>query len=255
MRKGHPVRLLEEIRRFFSLLTDEIFYTGQYLRRRRGVLPGEIVHQLYTMGYRSYPIICLITFLIGVTISLTSVAQLRLFGADIYLADLIGIAMITELVPLMIGIMLAGKIGASITAEIATMKVMDEIDALTTMGIVPERFLMVPRIIAITLVVPLLAALADFVGILGGVLVGNLAAGMPPSAFIREVLTVVTLHDFVVGMIKSLVFGWTVVVAAGYKGFFIERGAEGVGKATTESVVLSIALIIGLDCVFAFVLY
>jgi len=198
------VRLRDEVRRFFSLLTDEIFYTFQYLLRRRGILPGEIVHQLYSMGYRSFPIICLITFLIGVTISLTSVAQLRLFGADIYLADLIGIAMITELVPLMIGIMLAGKIGASITAEIATMKVMDEIDALTTMGIVPERFLMVPRIIAITLAVPLLVALADFVGIFGGVLVARLAVGMPPSAFLREGFTVLTLHDFVVGLVKSL---------------------------------------------------
>ena len=162
-----------ETKRFFTLLADEIYYTGQYLRRRRGVLPGEIVQQIYAMGYRSFPIICLITFLIGITISLTSAAQLKLFGADIYLADLIGIAMIKELVPLMVGIMLAGKIGASITAEIATMKVMDEIDALRTMGIVPEKFLMVPRLIAITLVVPLLVALADFVGIVGGVLVGQ----------------------------------------------------------------------------------
>ena len=249
------MRPQEELKRFFTLLTDMIYYTGQYLRHRRGVLPGEIVRQLYGMGYRSFPIICLITFLIGLTISLTSVAQLKMFGADLYLADLIGIAMITELVPLMTGIMLAGKIGASITAEIATMKVMDEIDALTTMGIIPEKFLMVPRLIAITLVVPLLIALADFVGIVAGVLVAKLSLGMPASVFIREVTAVVTLHDFFTGMGKAMVFGWTVVAAAGYKGFFIERGAEEVGKSTTESVVLSIALIIGLDCVFAFVLY
>jgi phospholipid/cholesterol/gamma-HCH transport system permease protein len=249
------VKPVQEIKRFFSLLTDEIYYTLQYLRRHRGVLPGEITHQAYAMGYRSYPIICLITFLIGITISLTSAAQLKMFGADIYLADLIGIAMINELVPLMAGIMLAGKIGASITAEIATMKVMDEIDALTTMGVIPVKFLMVPRIIAITLVVPMLVALADFVGIAGGVLVGKIALGTPTSVFVREVFASVTLRDFFVGLSKTMVFGWTVVVAAGYKGFNIGRGAEGVGKATTESVVLSIALIIGLDCVFAFVLY
>lgn len=248
----HP---LENIRRFFALLADEIYYVGQYLRRRRGVLPGEITHQLYAMGYRSFPIICLITFLIGITISLTSAAQLKLFGADIYLADLIGIAMINELVPLMAGIMLAGKVGAAITAEIATMKVTEEIDALKTMGIVPEKFLMVPRLVAITLVVPLLVALADFVGIIGGVLVAKIALGTPPPIFIREVLEAVTLHDFLIGLAKTMVFGWTVVVAAGYKGFFMDRGAEGVGKATTESVVLSIALIIGLDCIFAFALY
>jgi phospholipid/cholesterol/gamma-HCH transport system permease protein len=249
------VRPLENIRQFFALLADEVYYVGQYLRRRRGVLPGEITHQLYAMGYRSFPIICLITFLIGVTISLTSAAQLKLFGADIYLADLIGIAMINELVPLMAGIMLAGKIGASITAEIATMKVTEEIDALKTMGIVPEKFLMVPRLMAITLVVPLLVALADFVGIIGGVLVAKIALGTPPPIFVREVLEAVTLHDFLIGLGKTMVFGWTVVVAAGYKGFFMDRGAEGVGKATTESVVLSIALIIGLDCIFAFALY
>ena len=244
-----------EAKRFFTLLADEIYYTGQFLRRRRGVLPGEIVHQIYTMGYRSFPIICLITFLIGITISLTSAAQLKLFGADIYLADLIGIAMINELVPLMVGIMLAGKIGASITAEIATMKVMDEIDALKTMGVVPEKFLMAPRLIAITLVVPLLVALADFVGVGGGVLVAKLSLGTPTSVFFREVIAAVTLRDFLVGLGKAMVFGWAVVVAAGYKGFYIERGAEGVGRATTESVVLSISLIIGLDCAFAFILY
>ena len=249
------MRTADEIKRFFSLLTDEIYHTLKYLRRRRGVLPGEIVHQVFAMGYRSYPIICLITFLIGITISLTSAAQLKMFGADIYLADLIGIAMINELVPLMAGIMLAGKIGASITAEIATMKAMDEIDALTTMGIVPEKFLMVPRLIAITLVVPLLVALADFVGIIGGVLVGRLTLGTPTAVFVREVVSAVSLRDFLIGLGKTMVFGWAVVVAAGYKGFSIERGAEGVGRATTESVVLSIALIIGLDCVFAFVLY
>lgn len=244
-----------EAKRFFTLLADEIYYTGQYLRRRRGVPPGEIVHQIYSMGYRSFPIICLITFLIGITISLTSAAQLKMFGADIYLADLIGIAMINELVPLMVGIMLAGKIGASITAEIATMKVMDEIDALTTMGVVPEKYLMAPRLIAISLVIPLLVALADFVGVFGGVLVAKLALGTPASVFLREVIASVTLQDYLIGLGKTMVFGWAVVVAAGYKGFFIERGAEGVGRATTESVVLSIALIIGLDCAFAFFLY
>jgi phospholipid/cholesterol/gamma-HCH transport system permease protein len=249
------VQIGRETKRFFTLLADEVYYTGQYLRRRRGVLPGEVVRQVYAMGYRSYPIICLITFLIGITISLTSASQLQTLGADIYLADLIGIAMINELVPLMAGIMLAGKIGASITAEIATMKVMDELDALHTMGIRPEKFLMVPRLLAITLAVPLLVALADTVGILGGVLVAKLALGTPVPVFVREILSVVTLSDFLTGMGKTMIFGWAVVVASGYKGFTISQGAEGVGKATTESVVLSIALIIGLDCFFAFALY
>lgn len=249
------MKLKEQLVRFFSLLADEIFYTGRYLRNRHGVLPGAVVQQLYVMGYKSFPIVALITFLVGITISLTSAAQLAMFGADIYLADLIGLAMIKELVPLMTGIMLAGKIGASITAEIATMKVMDEIDALRTMGVIPEKFLMAPRLIAITLVVPLLVAMADTVGVAGGVIVAQVALGIPPGVFLREVFEIVTLGDFLTGIIKTLVFGWAVVVGAGFKGFFIDRGAEGVGKATTESVVLAISLIIGLDCIFAFLLY
>jgi phospholipid/cholesterol/gamma-HCH transport system permease protein len=245
----------EGLTRFFSLFADEIAYTAQYLRRRRGILPGAVFQQVYAMGYRSYPIIILITFLVGVTISLTSASQLRLFGADMYLADLIAIAMVRELVPLMTGIMLAGKIGASITAEIATMKVMDEIDALKTMGIVPEKFLMVPRLIAITLCVPLLVTLADAVGLAGGGIIGRFALGIPPPVFFKQVFRAITAGDVLVGILKTLVFGWAVVVGSGFKGFFISRGAEEVGTATTESVVLSIALIIGLDCVFAFLLY
>jgi len=249
------VQPVAQIKTFCLLLADEIYHTVHFLRRRRGVLPGEIFRQLFAMGTRSAPIICLIIFLVGVTISLSSAAQLRLFGADIYLADLIGLGMIKELVPLMVGIMLAGKIGASITAEIGTMKVMDELDALATMGIVPVKFLMTPRLIAITLAVPLLVALADFVGVAGGVLVARIALGTPGRVFLREILSVVTLSDFLTGILKTLIFGWAVVVAAGFKAFTLEGGAEGVGKATTEAVVLSIALIIGLDCVFAFVLY
>jgi phospholipid/cholesterol/gamma-HCH transport system permease protein len=249
------MKMKEDITRFLTLFADEIYYTGQYLRRRRGVLPGAVVHQVYAMGYRSCPIIILITFLVGLTIALTSASQLRLFGADIYLADLIAIAMIRELVPLMTGIMLAGKIGASITAEIATMKVLDEIDALRTMGIVPEKFLMVPRLIAITLCVPLLVALADAVGLAGGAIVGRFALRIPPPLFFKQVFLAISASDILIGILKTLVFGWAVVVGSGFKGFFITRGSEEVGVATTESVVLSIALIIGLDCVFAFLLY
>jgi phospholipid/cholesterol/gamma-HCH transport system permease protein len=129
---------MDSLRKFFVLLADEFFHIVSFLRKRRGVYPGEILNQFYFMSYKSFPIVCLITFLVGVTISLTSAAQLRLFGADIYLSYLIGIAMIRELVPLMTGIILSGKIGAAITAEISTMKVLEEIDALKTMGIIPE---------------------------------------------------------------------------------------------------------------------
>jgi len=240
---------------FLVLLADEIFYIFQFILKGRGIYPGEIRNQLFFMAYKSYPIVSLISFLVGVTIAVTSAEQLRSFGADIYLANLVGFGMIRELVPLMTGIILAGKIGASITAEISSMKVLEETDALKTMGVIPEKFLMVPRLIAISVAIPLLVAIADFVGILGGLLVGKFFSGIPPVTFYNMILEAVDLTDFLIGMGKTMVFGWIVVISSGYKGFSVKRGAVGVGIATTESVVLSISLIIIFDCVFALILY
>jgi len=240
---------------FLVLLADEISYTFQFLMKRRGIYPGEIFNQLFLMGYKSFPIVSLISFLVGVTIALTAAEQLRNFGAEIYLADLVGFGMVRELVPLMTGIILAGKIGASIAAEISSMKVLEETDALKTMGIIPEKFLMVPRLIAISLAIPLLVTLADFIGIFAGVLVAHVVSGIPPEMFFTEMFTVVDIGDFMIGQMKTLVFGWIVVISSGYKGFSVKRGAAGVGIATTEAVVLSISLIIIFDCIFALLLY
>ena len=251
-------RFLVRIRamgRFMAMLGDEVFHLGGYLRKRRGVYPGETWNQMFFMGYQSFPIVCLLLFLVGVTISITSAKQLELFGADIYLADLVGYAMLRELVPLMTGVILAGKVGAAITAELASMSVLEEVDALKTMGLVPEKFLMVPRLIAITLVVPLLVAMADVSGIAGGMVVARIRFGMTFPAFITEMVTTVDWVDFAWGLVKTVVFGWAVVVGAGYKGLTVGRSAEEVGRATTECVVLSVTLIIVIDCIFAFVIY
>jgi phospholipid/cholesterol/gamma-HCH transport system permease protein len=249
------INLARAVGKFFAMLGDEVFHLAAYLRDRKGVYPGEIWNQMYFMGYRSLPIVAVLIFIVGVTIAWTSAAQLKLFGADIYLADFVGYAMLNELVPLMTGVILSGKVGAAIAAELSSMTVLEEVDALRTMGVVPEKYLMVPRIIAITLAVPLLVAMADAVGIFGGVLVGRLTFGTPPSAFIKEMMTMVDWTDFFWGMVKSVVFGWAVVIGSGYKGLSAGRSAGEVGRATTESVVLSVTLIILIDCVFAFVLY
>ena len=246
---------MRSVSKFVALLGDEIYYTISFFRKRRGVYPGEIWNQLFFMGYKSFPITCLLVFLIGVTIALTSAAQLKLYGGDIYLADLVGYGMLRELVPLMVGIILAGKVGAAVAAELSTMTVLEEVDALKTMGVVPEKFLMVPRLVAVTLAVPLLVALADFVGIGGGILVARFSLGIVPSAFIREMQTAVGLGDFFIGLEKSLVFGWAVIIGSGYKGLTVGRSAGEVGRATTESVVLSVSLIILIDCIFAIILY
>jgi len=240
---------------FLTMFGDEVYHIGVYLRKRKGVYPGEIWNQMFFMGYQSFPIVCLLLFLVGVTISITSAEQLQLFGADIYIADIIGYAMLRELVPLMTGVILAGKVGAAITAELASMTVLEEVDALKTMGLIPEKFLMVPRLLAITLVVPLLVAMADVAGIFGGMLVAQVTFGMTPMAFLDQMVNTVDWIDFAWGLIKTVVFGWAVVVGAGYKGLTVGRSAEEVGRATTESVVLSVTLIIVIDCIFAFVIY
>jgi len=249
------LKLRSNFKKYILLLSDEIYYTIQYMFDRKGVYPGEIFNQIYHIGYNSTSILCLISFLVGITISITTLDQLNNFGADIYIADIVGFGMVRELIPIMTGIILAGKIGASITAEISSMKVLEEIDALKTMGLVPEKFLMVPRLIAITVAVPLLVAIADVVGIFGGVIVAKLFSGIQPSAFLKEMFITVDLRDFFIGMGKTMIFGWVVVITAGYKGFSVEKGAVEVGIATTKSVVLSISLIIVLDCLFALLLY
>ncbi len=256
--QGLADRFLARMRvlgQFLAMLGDEIYHIGHYVKKRKGVYPGETWNQMYFMGYLSFPIVCLLLFLVGVTISITSAKQLEVFGADIYLADLIGYAMLRELVPLMTGVILAGKVGAAVTAELASMSVLEEVDALKTMGLVPEKFLMVPRLIAITLVVPLLVAMADIAGILGGIVVARVKFGMTPAAFITEMVTTVDWVDFAWGLVKTVVFGWAVVVGAGFKGLTVGRSAEEVGRATTECVVLSVTLIIIIDCIFAFVIY
>jgi phospholipid/cholesterol/gamma-HCH transport system permease protein len=253
--RRHRLSIGQSLLNFFVFLSDQTFQLIAYLRTRRGVYPGESLRQLYFMAYGSFPIITLMTFLVGITIALTSAVQLKLYGAGVYLADLIGFAMLRELVPLMTGIILSGKVGAAVAAEISTMVVLEEVDAVTTMGLSPVRFLMAPRLIAMTLAVPPLVIFADIAGILGGLIVGRVALGIPPTSFIQEMLTTVGVADVAIGLIKTMVFGWAIIVSAGYKGFFVGRSAEEVGRATTESVVLSISLIILVDCVFAFILY
>ncbi|MBU4255463.1 MAG: ABC transporter permease [Acidobacteria bacterium] len=252
---GSAISRWGQVKDYFVLLSDETSHLVQYLIKRKGLYPGDISRQILFMGYQTLPILILITLLVGITISYTSAAQLKLFGADIYLADFVGIAMIRELIPLMTGIILAGKVGAAVTAEISSMKVLEELDALKTMGIDPVKFLMIPRLIAITVAVPLLVVTANIVGVLGGILIGYFEFGTPPASFVKQMLGVLFIKDILIELLKTTVFGWAVVVSAGYKGFSASGGTEAVGRATTESVVLSIALIIGLDCVFAFFIY
>ncbi len=248
-------QLISSLTSMLSLIADSISHIISFLLHRRGVQKGDFTQQLYLMGYKSLSITSIISLLVGLTISLTTAAQLRLLGGDIYLPTIAGFAMIKELVPIMTGIILAGKIGAAITAEIATMKVMEEIDALETMGIDPVRFLMVPRLTAMTVSIPLLLICADFISILGCILVGEMYSSIPANVFIKEMLAVIDLGDILLATIKTMTFGWAVVLVSGSTGLRASGGAEGVGLATTNAVLVSISSIIVIDCIFAMIIY
>jgi len=187
--------------------------------------------------------------------ALMSAYQLKQFGANIFIANLVGVSMTRELGPLMTAIIVAGRSGSSIAAEISTMTVTEEVDALKTMGIRPLSYLVIPKVYAITIAQPLLTVLADFLGILGGFLVAIIYLDLSAVAFIQQLLQSMVLKDIWTGLVKSVVFAWMIVVVACYKGFIVKGGAEGVGRVTTSSVVTSIFLVIVADCFFSVLFY
>jgi phospholipid/cholesterol/gamma-HCH transport system permease protein len=204
-------------------------------------------------GAMALPIVSLISFLVGVTLAYSGAIVLRRFGGDIWVADLIGVAMTREMGAMMAGIVLAGRTGAAYAAEIGSMKANEEIDALTVLGISPVRFLVLPRVMALGLMMPLLAMYANCLGILGGMAIAYATLDIPPAAYWVEMLTIVDISDVAVGVIKAIVFGLIVGFSGCLRGLQAENNAAGVGNAATSAVVTSILFIIVADAIFAVV--
>lgn len=236
-------------------LAELVFDTAHTLAlvalRRRRLPRGSVVEQAVVAGVDALFIIALLSFLLGLILAFQSSFHLAQFGANIYAANLVGISMAREFGPMMTGIMLAGRSGSAIAAELATMKVQEEVDALRTMGIHPVRFLVAPRILALTIAQPALTLISIFVGLVGGFLIGISMLDLSPQAYISQTLSAVGLNDFAYGLIKSVVFAWIIGLTACFSGLQIRGGASAVGQATTRSVVASIFLIIVADSVFA----
>jgi phospholipid/cholesterol/gamma-HCH transport system permease protein len=205
-------------------------------------------------GVNALPIVALISFIVGLVMAFQSAMPMKMFGAEIYVANLIGIAMVRELGPLMTAIILAGRSGSSFAAEIGTMKINEEIDALTTMGLNPVRFLMVPRIIAAVFITPLLTIFADFVGIMGGSVV-LISMGYPAITYYNQVISFVTWMDFTGGLVKCFVFGVLIAAAGCIRGVQATSGPSAVGIATTRAVVTGIILIAVFDGIFSVLFY
>ena len=205
-------------------------------------------------GVNALPIIALIGVLLGLILAFQSAIPMRRFGADIFVADLLGIAMLREMGPLITAIILAGRSGSAFAAELGTMKVREEIDALRTMGLEPVRFLVVPRVIAAVAMIPVLTVFANLFGLMGGAIVMR-SLGYPLVTYVNQVLSAVTVGDLMGGLLKSFVYGIVVAAVGCLRGLETRTGASAVGQSTTSAVVSGIVLIAIVDGLFAVVFY
>jgi phospholipid/cholesterol/gamma-HCH transport system permease protein len=206
-------------------------------------------------GVDGLPIVGLISFLMGLIIAFMSSLQLKQFGANIFVASLVSIAMVRELSPIMTAIIVAGRSGSAFAAEIGTMMVNEEVDALTVMGFDPTRFLAVPKVLATMIVVPLLTLYSGIFGIVGGLMVGVIGLDLTVNTYIQETLKNIRLFDLTSSLIKSVVFAMLISSIGCLRGFQVKGGAEGVGISTTSAVVSGLFLIIVADSAFAVIFY
>ena len=200
-------------------------------------------------GADALPIVTLICFLMGLILGFQSAIQMHTFGADIFVADLVGLSICKELGPLMVAMICTGRAGSSFAAEIGTMKVSEEIDALVTMGLDPNRFLVVPKLLALVVVMPMLAIFGDIAGVAGGFVVGMFQLNLPFIAYWNETVNAIGPWDVTEGLIKSGVFAFLIAAVGCNRGLRTEGGAQGVGGATTSAVVSGIFLVIVADAV------
>ena len=224
---------------------------GRRVRFRR----SDLMMLIQQTGAEAVGIVGLICFLVGLILAFVGAAQLQQFGATIYVANLVGVAMVRDVGALMAGIVMAGRSGAAFAAELASMKVSQEIDALSTMGIHPLEFLVLPRIIALAVMMPLLCLYADFVGILGGAFIGVTMLDLSFQTYMQQTADAVDLIALVGGMFKAFVYGLLIAIAGTLRGMQASTSSAGVGAATTSAVVTSIVFIISAAGIFSVVFY
>jgi phospholipid/cholesterol/gamma-HCH transport system permease protein len=235
-------------------LTSEIILWSFYgIFTSRGRRKGAVTQQMVLIGSNAVGIVGLLSIVLGLIIALQSAAQLRQFGADIYIADLIAISMVREMGPMMTAIIIAGRSGSSFAAEISTMKVTEELDALRMMALNPIRYVVVPKFLAISVCMPLLVMLSIILGILGGFIIGLTYLDLTFVTYFNQTINILEPKDLLIGLSKSVFFSWVIVIIGSYFGFQAQGGAEGVGKVTTSAVVASIFAVIVFDAIFSLI--
>jgi phospholipid/cholesterol/gamma-HCH transport system permease protein len=239
----------------YDLTAKTAYWTFVAPLQGRGLKWGNAVHQMVLTGFNALPIVSLIAFFVGMVLAFQGAYQLEKFGAGYFVAALVGVSMTRELGPLITAILVAGRSGSAFAAEIGTMKVSEEIDALEAMGLNSVKYLVVPKYLAMLAMMPCLTVISDLAGLLGGAVFGMYQLDQTFSMYILATRDALVMRDISTGLVKSVVFGFIITQVGCYEGFSVEGGAEGVGKATTSSVVISIFLIIVADLVFTAFFY
>jgi phospholipid/cholesterol/gamma-HCH transport system permease protein len=237
-----------------TFLGESLIAFARFLGGRARYRPTDLVITIRECGADALPIVSIIALLVGMIFAFVGALQLRQFGADIYDANLVAVAMSREMAAVMTAIVLSGRTGAAFAAQIAAMQGNEEIDALSTLGISPIEFLVLPRMLALILMTPLLCIYANALGLIGGFLVGIATLNVTPTAYILQTQGAVTLTDFSIGIVKAAVFGALIAVAGCRKGIEAGRSAAAVGAAATSAVVLGILAVIVTDAAFSVIL-
>jgi phospholipid/cholesterol/gamma-HCH transport system permease protein len=241
------------VNEFLSFLGEVTLAFGKFFRGKARYRKIDLMEVIQECGPDAVGIVALISFLVGVILAFMGAVQLSQFGASIYVADLVGIGMVRDMAAMMTAIIMSGRTGAAFAAKLGTMKVTQEIDALTTMGVSPLEFLVLPRILALILMMPLLCICADLVGILGGLFVGVAMLGLSPGSYMRETISTLTLVNLFGGIIKGTFYGVLIAIAGCLRGFQCGNSSSAVGDAATQAVVMAIVMIVVACGLFAVV--
>ena len=225
---------------------------GCFVRPLRGRL---VLYELWKTGVQSWFIVSLCALFIGMVLALQSAYQMQKLAAEIYIASLVALSIVREIGPVITALIVAGRMGSAIAAELGTMKVTEQIDALSTLAVDPVRYLVVPRLVASVIALPLLTIWADALGVLGGFIIGTVKLNILPSLYWELTTRPLVIKDLASGLVKSGVFAVIIAIVSCFEGFHAEGGAEGVGRAPTRAVVTSFILIIGADCLFTGIFY
>jgi phospholipid/cholesterol/gamma-HCH transport system permease protein len=237
------------------LVNDTFYWTFVSPLKGKPIRVRASISEMVKAGYNAVPIVAVISLFVGIILALQAAYQLRRVGALIYVANLVGVSLTRELGPILTAIIVSGRSGSAFAAEIGSMKSAEEVDALVTMGINPIRFLVVPKLIALMVMLPALTVFSDAIGIFGGFLLSTTVIGIHPYSYFQQTVNALLVKDVVTGLVKAWAFGNVITIVGAYQGFKVEGGAEEVGRRTTASVGASIFLVIVVDLLFTTLFY